>query len=317
MKTLSIAAALIGAVAATPAFACASCGCTLTSDWLSQGLVAQPGTTAGLRYDYVPQTQLRTEHRTVSDAEQALPADREIERYTENHYVTATLDRQFDSDWGVDVAVPFTSRPHGTVAEGDTGESFSRTEGLGDVRITARWQGLKTKGCVTGLQVGFIVPTGAFHQTFRAGPAKGEFVDRGLQSGTGVFQATLGYYMFGKLTKTLDYILQAQGQLPLDSRDLYKPGAVGQVSAGLHYTQWRGITPQLEIGFHASAKDSGLNSDRANSGGEQVYVSPGLVASLGRRVSAFGYVQLPLYQRVNGYQLAPRYTLSTGLQLRL
>ena len=44
----------------SPAFACASCGCTLTADWLSQGLAAQPGTTFSLRYDYMPQTTLRS-----------------------------------------------------------------------------------------------------------------------------------------------------------------------------------------------------------------------------------------------------------------
>lgn len=60
----------IALLTATPAFACSSCGCNLTSDWLSQGLVAQPGTTIGLRYDYVPQTELRSgtdvvDHGTV------------------------------------------------------------------------------------------------------------------------------------------------------------------------------------------------------------------------------------------------------------
>ena len=42
--------------------ACASCGCTLTADWLSQGLAAQPGTTVSLRYDYIPQIVLQNRH---------------------------------------------------------------------------------------------------------------------------------------------------------------------------------------------------------------------------------------------------------------
>ena len=80
--------------------ACASCGCTLTADWLSQGLAAQPGTTFSLRYDYVPQTTLRCgTHRSTADAIE-LPTDREIERYTYNHSLTFTLDHQFANDWG-------------------------------------------------------------------------------------------------------------------------------------------------------------------------------------------------------------------------
>jgi hypothetical protein len=321
MRAISIAVAVcataVATVLATPAFACASCGCTLTSDWLSQGLVVQPGTTASLRYDYVPQTELRTGDREVTDAEKALPADREIEKYTYNHYVTASLDRQFDADWGVNVQAPFVYRPHETFAEGDTDPSFSHTQGIGDIRITARWQGLKTPGCITGVQFGLVVPTGAIHQTFRSGPQQGGEVDRGLQPGTGTVQALLGFYVYGKLAKDFDYIVQVQGQTALDDRDFYKPGSSAQFSFGLHYAHWRGITPQLELTARASARDSGVNSDHENSGGEQINLSPGIVATLTSRVSAYAYVQLPLYEHVNGFQLTPHFTTSVGLQARL
>lgn len=317
MRILPVVIAVTAMATATPAFACASCGCTLTSDWLSQGLVAQPGTNAGLRYDYVPQTELRTEHRGVTQTEKTLPADREIERYSYNQYVTTSLDRQFNSDWGVNVQVPIIYRPHSTFAAGDTDASYSHTEGVGDVRITARWQGFKTPGCINGLQVGLILPTGAFHQTFRSGPAKGGEVDRGLQPGTGTVQAVVGYYLFGKLSKDFDYIVQAQGQAALNSRDLYRPGASGQIAAALHYTHWRAITPQLELNVRASAKDSGLNSDRENSGGEQLFAAPGVIVKLSRSMSAYTYIQVPIYERVNGFQLTPHYTATVGVQFRL
>src|SRR3954451_13137665 len=100
----ALTAALV-AGSASPALACASCGCTLTGDWLSQGLAAQPGTTLSVRYDFIPQTVLRTGTHRVGTV--ALPADREIERYTYNHSITATLDHQFANDWGIDVQLPF------------------------------------------------------------------------------------------------------------------------------------------------------------------------------------------------------------------
>jgi len=316
MRMIPIAIALGGATFATPAFACASCGCTLTSDWLSQGLVVQPGTTIGLRYDTIPQTDLRTQTRAVTPDEKALPAEREIEKYTYNHTITATLDRQFTSNWGINVQVPILYRPHATFSEGETDPSFSRTQGIGDVRITARWQGFKTPGRITGVQLGVVIPTGRFRQTFRSGPEQGSDVDRGLQTGTGTVQAVVGAYMYGNLTQNFDYIVQAQGQIALNARALYKPGSAAQISAGLHYTRWRSITPQLQMTFRAAAKDSGVNSDRANSGGEQLHISPGLVANLGGGLSAFAYVQLPLYQRFNGFQLSPKFMTSTGVQFR-
>ena len=307
--------ALLGAGFAAPVVACSSCGCALTSDWLNQGLVSQPGTTFMLRYDYVPQTQLRSGTARVSDV--SLPADREIERYTYNHYVTAAIDHQFSSDWGLNLQLPFVYRPHATIGEGEVDRSFSRTGGLGDVRITARWQGLSRPGAINGIQFGLALPTGRIHERFRSGSAAGEEVDRGLQPGFGVIQAAAGFYRYGRLTPNVDYIVQLEGQAPLNRRDLFKPGVSGQASAGLQLTHWRAITPQMQFTLRGAAKDRGANSDSDNSGGVQIYATPGLTAGLGGGVSAFGHVQLPLYQHVNGYQLTPRATLSIGLQYRL
>lgn len=317
MKINHFGVAALAIAAPAPVLACSSCGCTLTADWLAQGLVTQPGTTIGLRYDYIPQTRLRSGHHPVDRGSIALPVDREIERYTYNHYWTASIDRQFDADWGVNLQLPFVYRPHATTAEGDTALSTSHTGGLGDVRVVGRWQGLSTDRAITGVQFGLQLPTGRIHQRFDGGPGEGEEVDRGLQPGFGVAQAILGLYRTGPLVRDLEYILQVEGQLPLHRRDRYRPGAYVQASAGVHYTRWKGLTPQLQLNFRANEKDRGENSDTDNSGGEQLYLAPGLIADLGHGASAFAYVQLPVYQRVIGYQITPRATASVGLQYRL
>ena len=307
---------LLLSIYAVPVLACSSCGCTLTSDWLSQGLVALPGTTIDLRYDFVPQTELRGGRAVIDRSVLALPNNREIERYTDNHYLTATIDRQFDAVWGVNVQVPFIYRPHGTTSPGDVEQSYSRTSGLGDVRVTGRWQGFAGPG-ITGVQFGLKLPTGPFGENFRSGPSVGTPVDRGLQPGTGALDAIIGAYHFGRLMDDVDFVLQAQAQVPLNGRDLFRPGLAGTASAGFHYTGWHGITPQLQFNLRLAEQDHGLNSDRENSGGELLYAAPGLTAKVGARAAVFGFVQLPLYERVIGYQLAPRYSLSMGVHYRL
>jgi len=297
--------------------ACASCGCTLTADWLSQGLAAQPGTNFSLRYDYIPQTTLRNGTRDLDRSAIALPTDREIERYTYNHSVTATLDHQFANDWGVDVQLPLLRRPHETVAEGTTEPSSSTTKGIGDVRVVGRWQGLSTPGTVTGVEAGLVLPTGGFRQTFRAGPEAGEPVDRGLQPGTGTVQAILGAYHLGGLMPELGYFVQLSGQTAISSRGGYKPGRIVQASAALNYTGWRNVTPQLQLSVRHTARDSGPNADRPNSGGTQVNAAPGLSAKISSRIVGFGFVELPLYAKVNGYQLVPRAKLAVGLLFHL
>ncbi len=311
------AAALSPLAIASPAMACASCGCTLTADWLSQGLAAQPGTTFSLRYDFVPQTTLQSGTAVVDRSMIAFPVDREIERYTYNHSLTATLDHQFAGDWGVDVQLPILTRPHRTVGEDTTEPSFSRTEGIGDLRIVGRWQGLSRPGSVTGIEAGVVLPTGQFHQKFKSGPEAGEEVDRGLQPGTGTVQAVLGAYHLGALSKELGYFVQVTGQSALTSRDGYRPGGFVQASAALNFTHWRNVTPQLQISFRHTPRDTGPNSDHPNSGGDQVNLSPGLSAKISSKIVGFGYVELPVYNRVNGYQLVPKAKLSLGALVHL
>ena len=310
----SLAAA--GLLAASPAAACSSCGCSLTSDWLSQGLVSVPGTVLSLRYDDVPQTVLQDGRATVDRSAIALPTGREIERYTDNHYFTATFDRQFDPVWGVDLQFPAIYRPHLTTAPGDTAFSSSSTGGLGDIRVTGRWQGFGGSG-ITGLQFGLKLPTGSFHESFTGGPSAGQPVDRGLDPGTGTVDALFGAYHYGRIAPKVDVILQALAQVPLDAREGYKPASAVNLSAGFHYTGWRGVTPQLQVNLRLASKDSGVNADPDHSGGELLYVAPGGIVRLSGRASAFAYVQVPVYQRVIGYQLVPTYTASVGVNYRL
>jgi hypothetical protein len=313
---LRVAAAALLASISAPAFACSTCGCNLTADWLNQGITADNQTTLSLRYDYVPQTQLRSGTSVADRATFALPNDLEIEQYTYNHYVTASLDHSFGHNWAINVQLPYLDRPHKTVSLGDTDPSYSATSGLGDVRVSARYQGFGGPG-VTGIQFGLKLPTGGISQNFKAGPSAGQIADTTLQVGQGTTNAILGFYHLGTMARNFDYLVQVQGDVPLNARAQYRPGDAATVSVGTHYLGWRGVTPQLIFNLRLASRDSGLNADTVNTGGEQLYVAPGLSFKLAKRVTGFAIVQLPLYERVNGLQITPHETVSVGLSYRL
>jgi hypothetical protein len=212
--------------------------------------------------------------------------------------------------------VPVVARPHRTVTEDTVGESRSNAAGLGDVKVIGRWQGLSSPSGVTGLQVGLVLPTGSFHHHFNSGPAEGEDLDRGLQPGTGTVQAIVGAYHYRRLSPSVALVAQAQAQIPLNSREGFRPGTIGEASIALQWLGWKAITPQLQLNGRINGRDSGSDADRENSGGEQLSVGLGLSGKLTSQLSAFTLVQVPLYQRFNGYQLAGKVTASAGLQLR-
>ena len=301
------------AIAAPTSFACSSCGCTLSSDWDSQGYTTLPGARIDVRYDFLNQSELRNGTTKLKATSISLPSDREIEQGTKNHYVTLGLDYSAGKNWGVNVQIPYIYRTHETVAEGDTDTSSSKTSNIGDVRLLGRYLGFSEEKNF-GLQFGLKLPTGSFHDNFSSGPQAGKGLDRGLQAGTGSTDLLLGFFHFAALNQNWDYFAQAVVQLPFAERDSYKTGSSLNANFGVRYMANEAVIPQLQVNRKTGRRDSGMNADAENSGGTLMYISPGVTVSLNEKLKVFAFLQLPLYQNVNGDQLAPRYTVSIGMR---
>lgn len=306
--------ALSGALilCSTAAQACSSCGCTLSSDWDSQGFATQSGVRVDLRYDYIDQSQLRSGTDAVDRHDIPLPQPREIEQSTINRLTTLGLDYSPDADWGFNVQLPYVDRAHTTFPQGETTLSSSHSSSLGDVRVLTRYQGFGPEHD-TGIQFGLKLPTGSHDVRFASGTETGEPLDRGLQPGSGTTDLLLGAYHFGTLNQDFDWFGEGLLQVPLDSRDDYRPGASINFNAGVRYMAHPRVTPQLQLNLRAQRHDSGAEADVENSGGTLLDLSPGVSIEISPAFHAYGFVQLPLYQRVNGFQLAPHWTASIGL----
>jgi len=63
-------------------------------------------------------------------------------------------------------------------------------------------------------------------------------------------------------------------------------------------------------------RDSGAEAEPEDSGGDFAFIGPGLSYSLGRDTQLYGFVQVPLYQYVNGVQLTADWSLVAGLATR-
>ena len=294
------------------AYACSSCGCTLNSDWASQGFKTDGGLSMGLRYDYFSQNDLRTGTGRVDRAAISFPADDEIQQKTVNRNTTLTLDYGFNADWGASLQLPYIDRYHTTIVGGDTDISTSRSSSIGDMRLLGRYQGFSPEHD-WGLQFGFKLPTGRTSVNFNAGPQAGEALDRGLQPGTGSTDLLLGLYTFGPVNQSLDYFAQALLQIPVRTKDEFKPGVGANLTAGVRYVTGSAVVPHLQVNARIEGKEAGANADVPNSGATLVYLSPGATLTLTDQLKVYGFVQLPVYQRVTGLQLEPRYSVSMGL----
>ncbi len=296
----------------------ASCGsafCAINTNWDTHGAWSQPGWRLDLRYETIRQDRLQEGRHQVAIGQ--IPRDHD-EVETVNHNWLASLDYTFDADWGVNLQLPIAKRQHlhvETATMEPESWDFSR---LGDVRVLARYRigtyesaghGLGTLGVNFGLKL----PTGRTDLQ----NADGEQAERPLQPGTGTTDALLGAY-YAKVLPLKDLSWFAQGllQVPLNARDGFKPGRRISFDAGLRYDASERVGLILQVNALHRSRDSGDNAEPGDSGGRSLHISPGVSIALAKDVRAYGFLQAPLYQTVNGVQLVARRAAVIGLSTR-
>lgn len=327
LTAVTLAAAL-GLCTSGNAHACASCGCTLNTDWQSLDYSYQPGLKLDIRYDFLNQNQLRSGTGTISSTAASKIVNsgspQEVESYTRTHSVTLGLDYSTNADWGINLQLPYIIRDHstlgtasnGVVAGPGGGQYDSQTSDLGDMRIIGRYQGFSSKIHI-GLLFGLKLPTGNYKDNGTStdptapGPVP---MDRGLQPGSGTTDVIVGAYYNDAITPNWGYFTQIMYQAATYSADSYRPGDSLNATLGLRYAGFDYVVPQLQLNFRNVQRDTGANADNVSTGGTLLYISPGLIAAVTDRVSTYAFIQLPLYQNLNGVQLAPRFIPSVGVR---
>jgi hypothetical protein len=308
--------ALTVTAGAGSSFGCSVCGCSLSSDWASQGYGAMPGLQADVRYEYYDQSELRTGTHTADRSAFALPNDQEIQQHTLNRNTWLGLDYVFDPSWALSVELPYYDRFHSTIAPGDTEVSTSQASGLGDLRIMGRYQNFNLERSFS-LQFGLKLPTGRFDQNFAAGPQAGAPLDRGLQLGSGTTDLLVGGSYFMRPTVRLGCFAQVLADQPLNSRSGFRPAPSLSVNGGLRFLTTGALTPQIQVNLRWDGRETGANADYDNSGDSVAYVSPGVTADVGSHWHGFAFLQLPVYQRVNGLQITSRWLFTVGFRYEL
>ena len=59
----------------------------------------------------------------------------------------------------------------------------------------------------------------------------------------------------------------------------------------------------LQLNTLYRGRDSGSQAEPDDTGGKFLFLSPGISIALNKTIQIYGFVQLPLYQYVNGVQL--------------
>jgi hypothetical protein len=308
----------IGLILPSTAFAnCGSAFCTVNTDWNVQGIYAEPGARVELRYEYLEQNQLRNGSDKVESGQIPMHHD---EVSTLNQALFATFDYNFASGFGLSAVVPVVKRDHEHIHNHhgqQLPEEWEFTE-LADVRLAGRYQfpvGAKdsSRPQVLGFTLGVKLPTGKTDVTNDEGDA----AERSLQPGTGTTDPILGaYYQVQLPARGLGFFAQAAYAFPLDAYQGYRPGYRTTVDLGMRYQAAEKIALLLQLNAVWKGHDSGEEAEPDDSGGQYVFISPGISVNLSRKIQIFGLLQLPIYQYVNGVQLTADWGATAGIGYR-
>jgi len=306
-------------LAAPAAFAtCGSAFCTVNTNWDSHGAWAEPGWRLDLRYERIDQDRPQTGTRRLSVGEIAKHHD---EVFTHNRNWLATADYTFNADWGVSVSLPYVERDHLHI-HNHMGAQLPEAwdfRSAGDARVLARYRLATFEGNDppklgnAGLTFGLKLPTGRID--VRNG--SGDLAERSLQPGTGTTDALLGVYYAQLLPmKDLSWFAQGMLQVPLNSRDQYKPGERLSLDAGLRYDLNETVGLMLQVNGLYRRRDKGANAEPDDSGGTSWFLSPGISIGLTKDIRVYGFYQIPIHQTVNGVQLVAREGAVIGVSAR-
>jgi hypothetical protein len=322
--------------------ACATCGCSLSSD-AATGYSSGPGWRVDLQYSYIDQSQLRSGTNSLSTGQVAAinnnGGNQEVEHKTTNQYATLGIAYSPDMEWNFGVQLPYVVRDHSTYSNATTSQltpdnlSSGSFGDLGDVRLLASYQGLLPSNAL-GLQVGVKLPTGRYGgqntltgQTvgrspvfFSSGPnaSSGQTLDSSLQPGTGSTDVILGAYYYQPVSEDFDAFVNGRYQVAvsqlLDGVNAnYRPGNTANVSFGVRYEHSPTWVPQLQINISRKDADQGALADTTDSAGTVIYASPGVTVRLDEGLSIYGFLQVPVHSWLAGYQLFPRWTANAGI----
>jgi hypothetical protein len=289
---------------------CGSAFCIVNSDFEVQGEWTDPGVRVGLRYEHIKQDQARRATAKIGKNDAAGLAHFPVLNINNNWI--ASLDYSFDQNWGVGVTLPWVQLEHDRLsieAEGDgpKNEHWDFKQ-IGDVRVVGRYQTLAGTG-TAGLRLGVKLPSGKTDIR----NADGEAAERALQPGSGSADVIAGAFANGRFaTVSLSWFVEGQYQSAVTRKDDYKPGDEVQLIGGLRYAFNRTFSALLQLNTRFKQRDNGANADRENSGGSFVFLSPGVSVSVGKAFQLYGFVQVPLYQKVNGVQLTAAPSLVVG-----
>jgi hypothetical protein len=303
LSKLFAAGLIIAITFISPANLCAcACGSCSYNVGTSYNFPKGPGGMVWTEYDYVGQSQ-----NWSGLAPSA--AGNNPHQLIQTSWLQGGFQYFFNEKWGASVVVPSANRIVRAQSEdgmevqqgGEAAAPKTFTKqwwGMGDIRLNGYYTGF-APDMSTGVNFGVKIPSGLWNEPD---------IDRDNQIGTGSTDILLGVFHRHHITsdELWNWFVDAQLDAPVITQAGYTPGIQVNGTAGVYYTGLKlagvKIRPLAQMLFVNRASDSGPAADPANTGYQQLSLSPGIEFDF-KKVRVYADAELPVMNNMVGNQL--------------
>ena len=294
-------------------------------------MTASGSTLPKSKFVFVPRVQF-IDNDELSDEtlETAGALDEEVHSVASLLRASANLAYGISNDLTVGLSLPYVKRSNIREAHHDMGmgevEVAGDSKGLGDMAVFSQYRFYHNESNDIAAIVGLKTPTGDTDVREN----DGALFELELQPGSGSWDPFIGIALnrnwdrFGFSSNVL-YRFVTEGKQDTNLGDIFNYNVAGV---------YRVFSPAMGHEHHSHTPDSGivdyidlileLNGDYrqhvkisgvadANTGGNTIYIAPGIRVGLGHSWSVFASGGIPIVKDLNGIQSEPEYRVVTGI----
>jgi hypothetical protein len=324
MRHVFAAVALLLLLSLAPEVALASCGSSSCPIDLHALQLGEGKFSLDLSFQFIDQGQARIGSRRAQVG--AIASDHDEIR-TINRLAALQLNYSMSERFQMAVTLPYVSRSHDHFDEVNARIERWNFADIGDAAVQGRlrlFSSTEPAHSSLWLSGGVKLATGSRREV----GSTGEDAEVTIAPGTGSTDALLGItYQSGVLRNTalegemghttlIPFFIALNGRLNGRGTHDYRRGHEVQLNGGTEYPLTSTLHLLGQINGRMLGKDDVGQTDenRDLTGGRYVYLSPGLRVLLAGRTSVYAFVQVPVYQHVNGLQLTSKANYLAGIR---
>jgi len=186
--------------------------------------------------------------------------------------------------------------------------------GIGDTLVTGRYRFFNDGDSQWASVFGIILPTGKItNQTDRnRGTGEAELLGTHNQPGSGAITFQGGVAYSGHLTEGIAIDANVLYRFGTGGAKQFRSGNSWQLDVAASFAHHSSVIPVIELNGIFFDQDIENDEIKKNSGGDVVYLSPGINVMINDKQGVYANVSFPVYQELTGISNEEKYRWSMG-----